>query len=33
MLTYRANIDPETVPVFYGIAVRLFNQFLRQYEK
>jgi len=32
MLTYRANIAPATVPVFYAIAVRLFSDFLKQYE-
>jgi len=33
MLTYRANINPDTVPVFYATAVKLFNEFLQQYEK
>lgn len=33
MLTYRANINPKTVAVFYGTAVKLFNEFLNQYEK
>ncbi len=32
MLTYRANINPETVAVFYATAVKLFNEFLHQYE-
>ncbi len=32
MLTYRANINPQTVAVFYGTAVKLFNEFLEQYE-
>lgn len=32
MLTYRVNIDPATAPMYYGIAVRLFNEFLGQYE-
>jgi tRNA A-37 threonylcarbamoyl transferase component Bud32 len=33
MLTYRANINPKTISVFYGTAVKLFNEFLWQYEK
>jgi uncharacterized protein (TIRG00374 family) len=33
MLTYRANINPDTVAVFYATAVKLFNEFLKQYEK
>lgn len=33
MLTYRANIDPETAAVYYCIAVRLFNDFLAQYDR
>ena len=33
MLTYRANIRPETLPVFYATAVRLFNEFMEQYAK
>lgn len=32
MLTYKVNINPKTAPVFYGIAVRLFNNFMEQYE-
>ncbi len=32
MLTYRANINPLTLPVFYATAVRLFNEFLDQYD-
>jgi tRNA A-37 threonylcarbamoyl transferase component Bud32 len=32
MLTYRVNINEATVPVFYGTAVKLFNEFLEQYE-
>ncbi len=32
MLTYRATINPETVAVFYATAVKLFNEFLKQYE-
>ncbi len=32
MLTYRAKINPDTVPAFYAIAVRLFNEFLDQYD-
>lgn len=31
MLTYRAHINPETLPVFYCVAVKLFNEFLDQY--
>lgn len=33
MLTYRANINPNTVAVFYANAVKLFNEFLAQYEE
>lgn len=33
MLTYKANINPDTVPAFYAIAVRLLNQFYAQYNK
>lgn len=32
MLTYRANINSRTLPVFYATAVRLFNEFLGQYD-
>lgn len=32
MLTYRVRLDPATVAAFYGIAVRLFGEFLNQYE-
>jgi hypothetical protein len=32
MLTYKVSINPQTAPAFYGIAVRLFNDFLEQYE-
>lgn len=32
MLTYRCDINPKTAAVFYSIAVRLFNDFLEQYE-
>ena len=32
MLTYRVNINPATVPVFYATAVKLFNEFLDQYK-
>jgi uncharacterized protein (TIRG00374 family) len=32
MLTYRAKIQPETVPIFYSISVRLFNEFIDQYD-
>ncbi len=33
MLTYRVDINEETVPIFYAITVKLFNEFLAQYEK
>lgn len=33
MLTYRVNINPETASAFYGIAIRLFNDFLKQYDR
>lgn len=32
MLTYRVKINPVTAPVFFAVAVRLFNEFLEQYE-
>ncbi|MEI7674227.1 MAG: flippase-like domain-containing protein [bacterium] len=32
MLTYRANIDQNTVAVYYSTAVKLFNEFQEQYE-
>lgn len=32
MLTYRADINPDTTAAFYSIAVRLFNEFIGQYE-
>lgn len=32
MLTYRVNLNPATVPVFYATAVKLFNEFAAQYE-
>jgi uncharacterized protein (TIRG00374 family) len=32
MLTYRANINRDTLPVFYATAVKLFNEFLDQYD-
>ncbi len=32
MLTYRTDINPRTAAVFYVIAVRLFNEFLEQYQ-
>ncbi len=32
MLTYRVNINPDTVAVFYGTAVKLFNEFIGQYD-
>jgi hypothetical protein len=31
MLTYRAHINPDTLPVFYCVAVKLFNEFIEQY--
>lgn len=31
MLPYRVRLNPSTAPVFYAVAVRLFNQFLAQY--
>jgi hypothetical protein len=32
MLTYRASINPSSVPLFFGVAVRLFNRFIEQYR-
>lgn len=32
MLTYRTSINPRTAAAFYSIAVRLFNDFMQQYE-
>jgi uncharacterized protein (TIRG00374 family) len=32
MLTYRTSINPDTAAAFYCIAVRLFNDFLEQYN-
>lgn len=32
MLTYRTTINPDTAAVFYCIAVRLFNNFMEQYD-
>lgn len=32
MLTYRTTINPRTAAAFYTVAVRLFNDFLLQYE-
>jgi uncharacterized protein (TIRG00374 family) len=32
MLTYRAKINPDTLPAFYGIAVRLLNEFYYSYD-
>jgi len=32
MLTYRANINPDTLVVFYAVATKLFNEHLEQYE-
>ncbi len=33
MLTYRVHINPQSAIAFYAIAVRLFNDFIEQYEK
>lgn len=33
MLTYKVTINPKTAPAFYGVAVRLFNDFLDQYKE
>ncbi|HZM63952.1 MAG TPA: lysylphosphatidylglycerol synthase transmembrane domain-containing protein [Candidatus Saccharimonadales bacterium] len=33
MLTYKVTINPKTAPAFYGIAVRLLNDFLEQYKE
>ncbi len=32
MLTYRTSINPRTAAAFYTVAVRLFNQFMEQYD-
>lgn len=32
MLTYRVSINPDTAAAFYCIAVRLFNEFIEQYD-
>ncbi|HKU19068.1 MAG TPA: lysylphosphatidylglycerol synthase transmembrane domain-containing protein [Candidatus Saccharimonadales bacterium] len=32
MLTYRVSINPDTAAAFYAIAVRLFNDFMEQYD-
>lgn len=32
MLTYRCEINPDTAAAFYCIAIRLFNDFMEQYE-
>lgn len=32
MLTYRCDINSETAPAFYAVAIRLFNEFIEQYE-
>ncbi len=32
MLTYRARINPDSLPAFFSIAVRLLNEFNAQYE-
>jgi len=32
MLTYRARINPATLPAFFAIAVKLFNEFNAQYQ-
>lgn len=31
MLTYRARINPETLPIFYSVGIRLFNEFYDDY--
>jgi hypothetical protein len=33
MLTYRTSINPRTAAAFYAVAVRLFNDFVEQYEE
>lgn len=33
LLPYRAEMNPLTWPIYYAVAVRLFNQFLNQYEQ
>jgi hypothetical protein len=33
MLTYRVSINPDTAAAFYCIAVRLFNEFMEQYDE
>jgi uncharacterized protein (TIRG00374 family) len=33
MLTYRVNINPQTAAAFYCVAVRLFNDFMEQYDR
>lgn len=33
MLTYRVDINPHTAAAFYAVAVRLFNDFMEQYEE
>lgn len=33
MLTYRVSINPTTAPVFYATSVKLFNEFLRQFQR
>lgn len=32
MLTYRAHLNPDTLPVFYCTAIKLFNEFYENYE-
>ena len=32
MLPYRCDINQKTAPAFYAIAIRLFNEFISQYE-
>lgn len=32
MLTYRVGINPNTAAAFYAVAVRLFNDFMEQYD-
>jgi uncharacterized membrane protein YbhN (UPF0104 family) len=33
MLTYRVRISPATAPAFYGVCVRLLNQYVAQFEE
>jgi hypothetical protein len=32
MLTYRARLNPDSLPAFFATAVRLFNEFMAQYD-